>query len=157
MRISLIIILFSTTLLGQNLKEKLIIDGLSITHSIVRAYDMHYQMKDRHFYKTGNEELKKYYNKLWHHSGGVELALTFAIGGYAYYKNKDDLIGYGQDALMFASLRWIGEGIYNELNYDDFFHRSKGSTAMLEPHGYWWLKLTLLTGAILWKYWDDIF
>jgi len=132
-------------------------DGLSLTHSVVRSYDMYYQMKDRHYYKTGNDELKKRYNRLWHLTGGIELGLTVAVGGYAYYKNEDNWIGYLQDGLIFASLRWMGEGIYNELNYDDFFHKSKNSTAMLEPYGFWWLKVGLLAGAILWKYWNDIF
>lgn len=121
-----------------------------ILHSVVSGYSMYYQMKDRHYYKAGETELKEKYNRNWHISGGIELGLSLTLGGVSALKNKDNWLGYAKDLLLFSAIRWnVRDGVYNMLNGDSFYHQSENTTAMLEPLGYWYVKLGYLITAII--------
>ncbi|MDP3966192.1 MAG: hypothetical protein Q8Q04_01530 [archaeon] len=141
-----------------SLADKLIMDGLSLTHSVVSGYSAYYQMRDRTFFRSGDEELEKKYNSLWHTTQGIELGLSLGSGGYSVLKNKDEFLEYTKDLAMFSALRWVfRDGVYNSLNENPFFYKSPHTTAKLEPLGNWYVKLAFLGGAILYKYWDEIF
>ena len=95
----LFLLLFTASLSAQTFEV------LSVAHAVNSGYDMYYQMKDRHYYKLGNTELKKEYNKLWHYTGGIELGLTLGIGVESGLRNKDDWWGYGKDLLLVSAVR----------------------------------------------------
>ena len=146
MRISLITILFSTLTFSQG------VEITSVTHSVVSGYSAYYQMKDRTYYASGETELKKRYNSYWHTTGGVELGLSIYLG-MQIEKQNDDLLGVAKDVVLFSAIRWLlRDGTYNMLNGNPFFHQSNNTTAKLEPYGFWYVKLSYLVLAILWKY-----
>ena len=143
-----LIILFAFQLQAQTNAQ--IFEALIITHSIVSGYSCYYQMLDRHYYKTGQTELKEEYNSKWHTTGGIELGLTLSLGVTSALKNKDDFWSYGKDLLLFSAVRWmIRDGVYNSLNGNSWFHRSDNTTAKLEPFGTWYVKLSYLITAII--------
>ena len=123
---------------------------LTVAHAVNSGYDAYYQMKDRHYYKTGQTELKKEYNSKWHVTGGLELGMSLSLGVFSALKNEDDWWGYGKDLLLFSSLRWLlRDGTYNMLNSNSFFYQSPNTTAKLEPFGTWYVKLSYLALSII--------
>jgi len=139
-----LIILFAFQLQAQTFEV------LTVAHAVNSGYDAYFQMKDRHYYKTGQTELKKKYNSYWHTTGGIELGLTLGLGVTSALKNKDDFWSYGKDLLLFSALRWmIRDGVYSLLNDKSFFHRSPQSTAKLEMCGYPIIKIGYLALAII--------
>ena len=132
------------------------VEVVSVTHATVSGLSAYYQMKDRHYYKTGETELKEKYNSYWHTTGGIELGLSVALGGLMVYENYDediDWLGIGKDVVLFSAVRWlVRDGTYNMLNGNPFFHQSNNTTAKLEPFGMWYIKLSYLAFAIIWKY-----
>ena len=125
-------------------------EALTIAHAVNSGYDAYYQMRDRHYYKTGDTELKKKYNELWHYTGGIELGLTLGLGVTSALKNQDDWWGYGKDLLLFSAVRWfVRDGVYNSQNGNPWFHQSNSTTAKLEPFGTWYVKTGYLIIAIL--------
>ena len=139
-----LIILFAFQLQAQTFEV------LTVAHAVNSGYDAYFQMKDRHYYKTGQTELKKKYNSYWHTTGGIELGLTLSLGVTSALKNKDDFWSYGKDLLLFSAVRWmIRDGVYNSLNGNPWFHQSNNTTAKLEPLGTWYVKLGYLLTAII--------
>ena len=125
-----------------------VVEITSVAHSVVSGYSVYYQMQDRELYRQRDAEHIRY-NQLWHHTQGVELGLSIALGGLIAL-NNDNLLDAGKDLLLFSAIRWVvRDGVYNSLNGNPFFYQSPNTTAMLEPFGTWYVKIGYLITAIL--------
>jgi len=152
---------FTTIIYSQGIELKIneperwfenehIIPVFSLSHSVVSGFSAFHQMRDRHFYKTGNQELKKHHNRMWHITGGIELSLSIGFGIFSGLKNKENIYGYIKDVLLFSGIRWfVRDGVYNLLNGNAWFYQSPNTTAILDPLGTWYVKTIYLMGVII--------
>ena len=103
------------TILFCGLLNAQVVEITSVAHSVVSGYSAYYQMQDRELYRQGDAEHIRY-NQLWHHTQGIELGLSIALGGMIAL-NNDNLLDAGKDLLLFSAIRWVvRDGVYNSLN-----------------------------------------
>jgi len=127
-----------------------VLESLMVLHSVVAGYTSYYQVNDRRFAIRGDVLMKEKYNRAWHYSQGLELVLSISLGVVSGLKNKNNYLGYVKDLLLFSGVRWIvKDGVYNLLNNDAWFHRSKNTGWDLEMFGTWYVKIGYLVTVII--------
>lgn len=139
----ILILLFTTSIFGQT--ETLI---SSVIYSVISGQTEYYRMVDRAVCHTGDLS----YSKKWHNLQYAEVGSALMVGG-SIALTSEDLFDAFKQVLMVGAVRWVvRDGVYNLNQKNNFFYQSPNTTSILEPFGYWYIKIGLLLIIIMWNY-----